>query len=58
MEVMFQMEFYEVIKKSRDVKSFIENARKYLDQRGLTGEERKKHYWALHYKWKERIFEA
>lgn len=49
------MEFDEVIENSHDVESFIKNAQKYLDERGLTGEERRRHYWALHYNWKEHI---
>jgi len=50
------MEFEEVIEKSRDVESFNENVEKYLESHNIVdSEERRKHYWALFYRWKEKI---
>lgn len=44
---------FEDVKKCKTIKEFNDFARKYLDERELKGEERKKHYWALFYRWKE-----
>ena len=49
------MEFDEVIEKSHDVKSFNENVRAYFEERELTKEEKRKHFWALHYEWREKL---
>lgn len=50
------MEFEEVIEKSQDVKSFHENMEKYFESHNIVDrEEKRKHYWALFYRWKEKI---
>lgn len=50
------MEFEEVVEKSDSVASFHENVDKYFESRkDLTKEEKRKHYWALFYRWKEKM---
>jgi len=49
------LEFDEVVTESFDVESFHQNVRKYFEERPeLSKEERRAHYWALFYAWKER----
>lgn len=47
-----KLDFNDVVK-CRDIAEFNEFVTFYLDERNLEGEERKKTYWALFYKWKE-----
>lgn len=50
-----EMTFDDVVEKSNNVEKFNVNVRKYLKQhKELTKEEKRKHYWALFYKWKEK----
>ena len=50
-----EITFDDVVEKSNTVAEFNVNARKYLEQhKELNSEERRKHYWALFYKWKEK----
>jgi len=53
------MEFDDVISRSKDVASFNKNVREYFKQHNsLSDVEKKKHYWALLYKWKESFLEG
>lgn len=48
------MEFEDVVTQSSDVESFNRNVRRYLQERSdLSQKERRSHYWALFYAWKE-----
>jgi len=50
-----EITFDDVVEKSKNVEEFNANVRKYLKQhKELTKEEKRKHYWALFYKWKEK----
>ncbi len=50
------MEFEEVVEQSRCIKAFIENVESYFETHDIADkEERRKHYWALFYNWKEKI---
>ena len=44
---------FEDIAKCKDIADFNDFVKCYLDERNLEGEERRKIYWALFYKWKE-----
>lgn len=50
-----EITFDDVVEKSNTVAEFNVNVRKYLEQhKELNSGERRKHYWALFYKWKEK----
>jgi hypothetical protein len=46
---------FEDVKDCKTVEQLYEFIDKYLDERQLKGEERRKTYWALFYAWKEDI---
>ena len=46
------MEF-EDVKKCKTIEELNKFTQKYLDEKGLQGEERRSTYWALFYTWKE-----
>jgi hypothetical protein len=43
---------FEAVRDCKDIESFNEFARRYLDDRHLWGEDRRRSYWALFYAWK------
>lgn len=50
------MEF-EDVSNSENVEEFNKNVREYLEERSsLSKEERRSHYWALFYSWRDSIF--
>ena len=50
------MEFDEVIEKSSDVASFHANLDKYFATKKLVDPEvRRRHYWALFYRWRDKV---
>jgi len=46
-----RLEFEDVVR-CKNVAEFNEFAHQYLEQKGLKGEEKRRTYWALFYKWK------
>ena len=44
---------FEDIRKCKTIEELNEFIQKYLDERGLRGEQPKKTYWALFYAWRE-----
>jgi hypothetical protein len=44
---------FEDVRNCKDIEELNDFIRKYLEERGLQGEERRRTYWALIYAWKE-----